>query len=91
MAAKVNYAQPVPSIGCQPGASVDHFRSPEKVLTSGLAAGAVEVIPLALQFWGEYYGRLKDPFGHEWTIAQFVAPLTDALVEQARGCGFGSR
>jgi PhnB protein len=55
---------------------------------NALAAGAVEVIPLALQFWGEYYGRLKDPFGHEWTIAQFVAPLTDDEVEQASASVF---
>jgi len=61
------------------------------VWANALAAGAVEVIPLALQFWGEYYGRLKDPFGHEWTIAQFVAPLTDAQVEQASGSVFGNR
>lgn len=33
-------------------------------------AGALPVIPLARQFWGELYGRLKDPFGLEWTIAQ---------------------
>ena len=61
------------------------------VWTSALAAGAVELIPLALQFWGEYYGRLKDPFGHEWTIAQFVAPVTDAEVEQASGSVFRNR
>ena len=61
------------------------------VWANALAAGAVEVIPLALQFWGEYYGRLKDPFGHEWTIAQFVAPRTDAQVEQASGSVFGNR
>lgn len=33
-----------------------------------LAAGAVPVIPLADQFWGDRYGQLKDPFGHCWSI-----------------------
>jgi len=61
------------------------------IWASALAGGAVEIIPLALQFWGEFYGRLKDPFGHEWTIAQFVAPLTDAQVEQAAGSVFENR
>jgi len=59
------------------------------VWKNALAAGAVEVIPLALQFWGEYYGRLKDPFGHEWTVAQFVESLSDSEVERASESVFG--
>jgi PhnB protein len=39
--------------------------------------------PLAEQFWGELYGRLKDPFGHEWTIAQLLQILGSAEVENA--------
>ncbi len=46
-------------------------------------AGAKSVIPLENQFWGELYGRLKDPFGHEWTIAQMVKQLADDNVEKA--------
>jgi PhnB protein len=48
-----------------------------------LAAGALPVIPLARQFWGELYGRLKDPFGHEWTIAQLLEVLESSEVESA--------
>ncbi|MFC0633043.1 VOC family protein [Brevundimonas balnearis] len=33
-----------------------------------LAAGAVPEMPLADAFWGDRYGRLKDPFGHSWSI-----------------------
>lgn len=39
---------------------------------SAVDAGATIVVPLERQFWGELYGRLRDPFGHEWTIAQFL-------------------
>jgi len=42
----------------------------ELVWKQALNAGALPIIPLAEQFWGELYGRLKDTFGHEWTIAQ---------------------
>jgi PhnB protein len=48
-----------------------------------LNAGALPVIPLAKQFWGELYGRLKDPFGHEWTIAQMLDVLANDEVEKA--------
>lgn len=34
-----------------------------------LVAGAVPVMPLADQFWGDRYGRVMDPFGHCWSIA----------------------
>jgi PhnB protein len=34
-----------------------------------LAAGPCEVtMPLADQFWGDRYGRFKDPYGHPWSI-----------------------
>ena len=33
-----------------------------------LAAGAVPVVPLADQFWGDRYGQVKDAFGHCWSI-----------------------
>lgn len=32
-------------------------------------AGATVVVPLDDQFWGDRWGLLKDPFGHEWSIS----------------------
>ena len=32
-------------------------------------AGCTVLMPLADQFWGDRYGRLKDPFGHTWSLA----------------------
>ena len=37
-----------------------------------IAAGATEVKPVQLQFYGDRSGRLRDPFGHEWTLATHV-------------------
>lgn len=33
------------------------------------AAGATVVLPLADQFWGDRYGIVRDPFGHQWSMA----------------------
>jgi PhnB protein len=33
------------------------------------AAGAKVTMPVADMFWGDRYGRLEDPFGHQWSIA----------------------
>jgi PhnB protein len=32
-------------------------------------AGAVVIMPVADQFWGDRYGVIEDPFGHRWSIA----------------------
>jgi len=32
-------------------------------------AGAKVEMPVMDQFWGDRYGRLKDPFGHKWSLA----------------------
>ena len=48
-----------------------------------LRAGASAVIPLQEVFWGELYGRLRDPFGHEWTVAQQLRKLSALEVERA--------
>jgi len=39
-----------------------------------VTAGAVPVMPLEDQFWGDRYGRVMDPFGHCWSIAAPVRP-----------------
>jgi hypothetical protein len=29
-------------------------------------------MPLMDQFWGDRYGKVTDPFGHHWGLAQHV-------------------
>lgn len=39
-------------------------------------AGAHVEMPVMDQFWGDRYGKLKDPFGHKWSIATRVKELS---------------
>jgi uncharacterized glyoxalase superfamily protein PhnB len=39
-------------------------------------AGAKVSMPLADMFWGDRYGKLVDPFGHQWSIAEHLEDLT---------------
>lgn len=32
-------------------------------------AGATVTMPLAMQFWGVRYGKLRDPFGVNWSLS----------------------
>ncbi|MGB6058346.1 MAG: VOC family protein [Microthrixaceae bacterium] len=40
-------------------------------------AGMEVVYPLELQFYGDKGGRLRDPFGHTWGLAEHVEDLDD--------------
>jgi PhnB protein len=42
----------------------------EGVVERAVARGARVLMPLADMFWGARYGKIVDPFGHEWGINQ---------------------
>jgi PhnB protein len=44
----------------------------DAVVQRALEAGASVLQPLMDAFWGDRYGRIKDPFGHEWGIATHI-------------------
>ena len=48
-----------------------------------LKAGATVRYPLEDAFWGDRYGKVTDPFGHEWGIATRVKDMTKAEMEKA--------
>ena len=39
-------------------------------------AGATVQMPPTDMFWGDRYGKLKDPFGHEWGIATHIEDVS---------------
>jgi PhnB protein len=50
-----------------------------------LAAGAQATMPPTDMFWGDRYGRLVDPFGHEWSLATHKEDLTpEEMRERAK-------
>jgi PhnB protein len=43
---------------------------PDTVAQKAIAAGAIEIYPVADQDYGYRLGRIKDPFGHHWEICR---------------------
>lgn len=41
-----------------------------------IAAGATAIMPPMNMFWGDRFGKLKDPYGHEWSMATHVEDVT---------------
>jgi PhnB protein len=47
-------------------------------------AGATVKMPVADMFWGDRYGMLVDPFGHQWSLASHLKDMTQ---EEMRAAG----
>ncbi|HET6221335.1 MAG TPA: VOC family protein [Dongiaceae bacterium] len=46
-------------------------------------AGCTVTMPLADMFWGDRYGKLRDPYGHEWSIGQHLRDVSPAEMARA--------
>ncbi len=55
----------------------------DAVFDQAVAAGAAIKLPLMDQFWGDRYGQVKDPFGHNWSIGSPQKKMTAEEVDQA--------
>jgi uncharacterized glyoxalase superfamily protein PhnB len=50
-----------------------------------VSAGAVSIMPVAEMFWGDRWGMVADPFGHQWAFATHVKePTGEEITEGAK-------
>jgi PhnB protein len=54
----------------------------DDVVQRAVDAGATVTMPVDDMFWGDRYGKLTDPFGHEWEIATHREDLSDEEVQR---------
>lgn len=47
------------------------------------AAGAKVVMAVTDMFWGDRYGVVQDPFGHQWSVATHVREVTPEEMREA--------
>ena len=55
------------------------------------AAGAKVMMPATDCFWGDRYGVIVDPFGHQWSFATHVKDMTPAEMTEAMNCAFAPK
>jgi PhnB protein len=48
-----------------------------------IAAGAKLTMPVEDMFWGDRYGKIEDPFGHQWSVATHTREVSREEMEQA--------
>lgn len=57
------------TLGGTPASLLLYVKDVDAAFKRAVAAGAKVVQPLEDQFWGDRYGRVVDPFGHDWQLA----------------------
>lgn len=55
----------------------------DATVARAVAAGAQVLMPLQDLFWGARYGKILDPFGHEWGVNQQLKEQTDEETHEA--------
>lgn len=55
----------------------------EAKFARAVEAGAEVVMPLEDQFWGDRYGLVRDPFGHQWSLGQPVREVSPEEIAEA--------
>jgi len=64
------------SIGGSPMGLHIYIENVDAAFDRAVKAGAQVEMPLSDQFWGDRYGKLKDPFGHNWSIATHIKDMS---------------
>lgn len=70
------------AVGGSPARLMIYAANTDEAFAAAVTAGAIAQRPPEDQFWGDRYGELVDPFGHQWAIATHVEDLTDEQMGQ---------
>ena len=71
------------SVGGSPMGLHIYIENVDAAFDRAVKAGAQVEMPVMDQFWGDRYGKLKDPFGHKWSIATHTKDLSSDEMKHA--------
>ena len=71
-----------PTLGGSPVKFHIYVEDVDTAFAKALAAGGVEVRPVADQFFGDRMGEFADPFGHTWTLASRIEEVSPDEMQQ---------
>lgn len=68
------------SLGGTTGSLHLYVKDVDAAFARAVAAGAQVRMPVSDMFWGDRYGKVVDPFGHEWGLGTHKEDLTPAEI-----------
>ena len=89
---RIMLADEFPGMSCAPTpgamnpvAMFMYTENVDAVFNRAVSAGAKVDMPLMDQFWGDRYGKVTDPFGHQWGLAQHVEDVApDEMMRRSK-------
>lgn len=86
-----------PNMGCRSPQSLGgstaalhvYVRDVDAAFKRAVEAGAQARMPVTDMFWGDRYGRIADPFGHEWGLATHKEDLRPKEIARRAEAFFG--
>jgi uncharacterized glyoxalase superfamily protein PhnB len=64
------------TLGASPITLNLYVENADELFKRAVSAGCTVKMPLSDMFWGDRYGMVSDPFGHNWAIGQHIKDLT---------------
>lgn len=61
-----------------------YTKDADSAFNRAVSAGAQVKMPLMDQFWGDRYGTVTDPYGHQWSIATHVKDMSPEEMQRAQ-------
>src|SRR5258708_1917860 len=78
------------SIGGTPVALHIYVEDVDAAFARVVDAGAAVIMPLMDMFWGDRFGKLRDPFGHEWSLASHIEDVSPADMQERGTAAFAA-
>ncbi len=60
-----------------------YLENVDAAFSRAISAGAAVKMPLMDQFWGDRYGVVSDPYGHQWSMATHVRDMSQEDMAKA--------
>jgi len=88
-----------PGMGCQSPETLKgntqalhiYVQDVDAAFDRAVAAGATVKMPVADMFWGDRFGKLADPFGHEWSLGTHKEDLSPEEVDRRAKAFFAKK
>ncbi len=63
----------------------------DSVFKKAIAAGGKQDAPVQDMFWGDRYGKLTDPFGHQWQLATHIEDVAPEEMAKRAASAFATK
>jgi PhnB protein len=70
------------SLGGSPVSIFLYVEDVDSVFNQAVSAGAKADLPPQDMFWGDRFGKLTDPFGHNWALATHIEDVAPEEMKQ---------